>query len=86
MQLKLLQEPAVWHAIVVFLVVHPSHTQAPVPGFTVFSKQSFYQKVILCTKGALMTTLLLRRHEISLTQMPFDPLFDNCLIQTQTDA
>ena len=60
MQLKALQYPAVWHAIVGFLVVHPSHTQAPVPGLAVFSKQFVDQKVILCTKGALLTTLLLR--------------------------
>ena len=78
MQLKALQYPAVWHAIVGFLVVHPSHTQAPVPGLTVFSKQFVDQKVILCTKGALLTALLLRSHEISLTQVPFNPLFDNC--------
>ena len=40
-------------------------------------KQFVDQKVILCTKGALLTTLLLRSHEISLTQVPFNPLFDN---------
>ena len=78
MQLKALHYPSVWHAIVGFLVVHPNHTQAPVPGFTVISKQFVDQKVILCIKGALPTTLLLRSHEISLTQMPFNPTFDNC--------
>ena len=78
MQLKALQYPAVWHAIVGFLVVHPSYTQAPVPSLTVFSKQFVDQKAILCTKEALLTTLLLRGHEISLTKMPFNPLFDNC--------
>ena len=72
-QLKALQYPAVWHATVSFLVVHPSHIQTPVPvcPITVFSKQFVDQKVItgICTKGALPTTLLLKSHEVSLTQL-----------------
>ena len=77
MQLKASKYPAVRHAIVGFLVVHPSHTQAPVPGLAVFGKQFVNQQVILCTKGALLTTLLLWSHEVSLIQMPCNPLFDN---------
>ena len=32
MHLKALEQPTVWHAVIGFLVVHPSHTQALVPG------------------------------------------------------
>ena len=68
-----------WHAVIGFLVVHPSHAQAPVPGLTVVAigKQFVNQQLVLCTKGTLLTTILLRCHEVSLSQMSCNPLCDN---------
>ena len=77
MQLKELEQPTVWHAVIGFLVVHPSHAQAHVPGLTVFGKQLVDQQLILCTKRSLSTTPLLRSHEVSLIQMPCNPLPDD---------
>ena len=62
-----------WHDIVGFLAVHLGHTQVPVPGITVFSKQFVEQKVI----DALLISLLLQSRDVSLTQMPIDLLLDN---------
>ena len=72
MHLKALEQLTVWHAVIGFLVVHPSHAQALVPGLTVFGKQLVDQHLILCTK----TSLLLGSHEVSLNQMPCNPLPD----------
>ena len=66
-----------WQAVIGLLVVHPSHAQALVLGPTVSSKQLVDQQLIRCTKRSLSTTLLLRSHEISLNQMPCNPLSDD---------
>ena len=42
-----------WHAVIGFLVVHPSHAQALVPGLTVFGKQLVDQQLILCSKDSV---------------------------------
>ena len=67
-----------WQAVIVFLLVQPSYAQGLVPGPTVFGKQLVDQQLILCTKRSLSTTLLLRSHEVSLIQMPCNPLPDDC--------
>ena len=70
MHLKALEQPTVWYAVIGVLVVHPSPDQALVPGLTVFGTQLVDQQLILCTKRSLLTTLLLRSHEVSLNKYP----------------
>ena len=65
------------HAVIGFVVVQPSHAQALVPGLTVFRRQLVDEQLILRTKRFLSKTLLLRSHEVSLNQMPCNPLRDD---------
>ena len=77
MHLKALEQSTVWHAVIGFVVVQPSHAQALVPGLTVFGKQFVDEQLILCTKRSLSTNLVLRSHEVSVNQMPCNSLPDD---------